>query len=278
MRRADVPYDFCVLWVCLGGDYRHTPMDDLPSTGVADATAHRLWLLVPSFVLGPETWRGVSKVLAMLHQSSVIPNPTPSTPRSEDHITPWLEEVLSVMPDPDPAVPVVAVGHSASCPRMPLVADALIQRGHLVETMILVNGRFPENQVAPTDRDFPLRNTLDQLVRPDDYLPPWHRWWGPMVEDMLPNDEARARVFSEARPVARDIFEQAIPAPKLPGDVGLAFLAMGDMYQPSYDQARNENWAVARIDGEHLGMVVEPVLVAGALISLVGQAAVKRLS
>ncbi len=246
-------------------------MDESPTTGVDGATTPRLWLLVPSFLLGPETWRGVAEVLTMLRQEVVMPAPKPTTPRHEDHLAPWLDDVMSVMPDETP-LKVVAVGHSASCPRMPMVVNALIERGYDVETMILVNGRFPEDEVVPTDRDFPMLDMLDNLVRPDDYLPPWHRWWGPMVEDMLPDDEARLRVFSEARPTPRAIFDQAIPAPKLPGEVGHAFLAMGDMYQPSHEQARAEGWAIARIDGEHLSMVVDPVLVAGTLMSLVCQA------
>ena len=253
-------------------DYRHKLMDVPVFSEVDKATSPRTWLLVPSFLLGPETWRDVGKVLEMLKQSCVIPHPSPTTPRHDDHIAPWLVEVLDAVPEPDPDRPIVAVGHSASCPRMPLVVDALLEVGHHVETMILVNGRFPEDQVVPTDRDFPLRDTLDQLVRPDDYLPPWHRWWGPMVEDMLPDDEARSRVLCEARPVPRAIFEQPIPAPKLPSEVGVGFLAMGEMYQPSYDEARSQGWAIAQIDGEHLHMVVDPVLVAGTLMSLVSQA------
>ncbi len=247
-------------------------MDVSVVSQVEKATSPRTWLLVPSFLLGPQTWRGVAEVLQMLNQRCVIPAPTMTTPRHDDHLAPWLEEVLAAVPEPDPEQPIVAVGHSASCPRMPMVVDALLEAGHDVATMVLVNGRFPEDQVVPTDRDFPLRDTLDRLVRPDDYLPPWHRWWGPMIEDMLPDDEARERVLCEARPVPRTIFEQAIPAPKLDSEIGVAFLAMGDMYQPSYDEAKAQGWAIARIDGEHLHMVVDPVLVAGTLLSLVGQA------
>lgn len=249
-------------------------MSEPCETGVAAATTPRLWLLVPSFLLGPETWRGVAEVLRMLRQDVVVPAPKPTTPREADHLSPWLDDVLSVVPE-EPNLRVVAVGHSATCPRMPMVVDALIEAGYEVETLILVNGRFPEDQVVPVDREAPMMDMLDNLVRPDDYLPPWHRWWGSMVEDMLPDDEARLRVFSEAKPVPRAIFDQPIPAPKLPGEVGLAFLAMGEMYQPSHDEARREGWAVARIEGEHLHMVVEPVLVAGTLMSLVGQAAAR---
>ena len=232
--------------------------------------ARRLWVLLPSFLLGPETWRGVGRSFQLLGQDVVITPSHRTTPRDTDHIQPWLDATLAAIPAPD-GLPVVLVGHSAVCPRQPLIVDRLLEAGHHVAAMIIVNGRFPEDGVVPTERDSPFMDTLDALTRPDGYLPPWHRWWGQMVEDMLPNDEARERVFCEAKSVPRAVFDQAIPAPKLPDDVGQAFLALGEMYLPSFRQARDEGWAVTRLEGEHLHMVVDPVMVTGALLSLAGR-------
>ena len=240
--------------------------------GVAHAVAQRLWLLVPSFLLGPATWNMVAETLTGFGQDSVVPCPVRTTPRDTDHITPWLDGVLASVP-PTNELPIVVVGHSASGPRLPLVVDRLTASGHTVTAMILVNSRIPEDGGIPTERDSPFMNTLDSLERPDGYLPPWHRWWGQMIEDMLPDDAARERVLSEAKPVPRATFDQPIPAPKLAGEVSLGFLALGRMYEPSYLQARDEGWNVLSLDGEHLHMVVDPMTVAGALLSLVGQGA-----
>lgn len=234
------------------------------------ALSPHLWLLIPSFLLGSQTWCGVARVLERLGQRTVVPSPVRTTPRDEDHITPWLEGVIAALPAGN-HLPIVVVGHSAACPREPLVVDRLLTDGHQVSSMILVNGRFPEDGSVPTERDSPFMDTLDALVRPDGHLPPWHRWWGSMISDMLPDDEARKRVLSDAKPVPRAIFDQPIPAPKLPAEVGHAFLALGDMYKPSFDRARKEGWEVSRIDGEHLHMVVDPIIVAGALLSLAGR-------
>lgn len=235
------------------------------------ALVRRRWVLVPSFLLGPETWRGVAHVLERLRQEVVVTPTTRTTPNDDDHIGPWLDAVVAAVPDPDDQE-VVVVGHSAACPRQPLIVDRLLELGHEVSSMILVNGRIPEDGVVPTERDSPFMDTLDALERPNGYLPPWHRWWGPMVEDMLPDDATRERVLSEACPVPRAIFDQPIPAPKLPGEIGLGFLALGEMYRPSFRQAREDGWAVTRLGGEHLHMVVDPVTVTGALVSLAGRA------
>jgi hypothetical protein len=92
------------------------------------------------------------------------------------------------------------------------------------------------------------------------------------MEDMLPDEEDRRRVFGEARPVPRALFDQKVPAPRLPDEVSMAFLAMGDMYAPCMDEARRQGWAVARLEGDHLHQVVDPVAVTCTMMALVGQA------
>ncbi len=239
--------------------------------GVIDhSLVRRRWVLVPSFLLGPETWLGVAHVLERLRQDVVVTPTHRTTPRHTDHIKPWLDAVMASVSEPTD-MPMVVVAHSASTPRLALIADRLIELGHGVSSIIVVNGRIPEDGVVPTERDSPFMDTLDALERPDGYLPPWHRWWGPMISDMLPDDEARARVLSEAKPVPRAVFDQPIPAPKLPGEVGLGYLALGEMYRPSFRQAREGGWATTRLGGEHLHMVVDPVTVTGALVSLAGR-------
>lgn len=240
------------------------------SHGPGDEALRRIWLLVPSPLLGPASWAGVAQVLEDLRQRPVVPAPRATTTSHEDHIAPWVQDVISSLPPLTEVrdTPVVVVGHSATCPRLPYLADRLLDKGYNVESVVLVNGRFPADGKSATDVDSPMVNLLDGLTRPDGYLPPWPRWWGSMVEDMLPDPELREKVLGEARPTPRAMFDQPIPAPDLPRRVGLAFLATGDMYSPSHDQARAEGWTVARLDGEHLHQVVDPVTVACSLMSL----------
>lgn len=225
------------------------------------------FVLVPSFLLGAETWHGVGEVLGRLGYRSVIASPRPTTPRDPDHIGPWLDQVVAAA-EGERDRPLVLVAHSASCPRLPLVAQRLIANGHHVHMMIAVNGRIPwVDGQSPVDADPPLRDLLDGMVRPNDYLPPWHRWWGSMILDMVPSEEIRKRIFSEAKPVPRALFDQPIAVPELP-EVPWAFLATGKMYEPAYERAKEAGWRVARLDGEHLHIVVDPVTVAGMLLSL----------
>ena len=246
----------------------------MPAYGGYEPSVHRkrrrCWLLIPSFLIGPETWRGVNEVMTLLGQEVVVPKPFRTTTKDEDHIGPWLDAILDALPK-NTGQEFVVVGHSAACPRLPMVADAVLARGYNVVSVILVNGRFPaDDGMSTVEADKPLAAMLDDLVRPDDYLPPWYLWWGGMIRDMLP-EEDRDRVFSEAMPVPRALFDQPIPVPELPPSVERAFLATGDMYAMGYERAMEEGWHVARLDGEHLHIVVDPVTVAGTLLSLVGR-------
>lgn len=230
----------------------------------------RTWLLVPGYLAGPEIFRGVSEVLTLLGQDTIDAPSTRTTPDDLDHIGPWVDAIVEAVGEPR-SQPLVVVGHSAACPRLPLVASELLAAGHQVEAVILINGRIPaDDGLSPVEADSTLGVMLDDMVRPDDYLPPWHHWWGGMVVDMLPIEE-RERVFAEFKPVPRALFDQPIPVPKLPGEVRLGFLATGDMYLMSYQRALEEGWEVARLDGEHLHLVVDPVTVAGTLLSMVGR-------
>jgi hypothetical protein len=230
----------------------------------------RTWLLVPSYLTGPEAFRGVSEVLTLLGQDSILASPARTTPADTDHIGPWVASIVEAAGPPQDQ-PLVVVGHSASCPRLPLVAASLLEVGHRVEAVILVNGRFPaDDGLSPVEADSTLADLLDDMVRPDDYLPPWHHWWGGMVVDMLPVED-RDRVLADFKPVPRALFDQPIPVPKLPGEVRMGFLATGEMYLMAYDRAEAEGWLVAHLEGEHLHVVVDPVSVAGTLISLVGR-------
>lgn len=231
----------------------------------------RTWLLVSSYLLGPAIWSGVADVLKGLEQSPIVPAPKPTCAADADHIGPWLETVLSAMPETT-ELPVVVAGFGSACPRMHLVADQLIRRGFNVESVILINGRFPADGLTPIEADPTTAEMLNGLERPDGYLPPWHRWWGSLVESMLPDVELRERIFCEARPVPRSLFDQPIPAPKLPGSVGLAYLQTGDYYAACAQAARDEGWVVNRIDGEHLQIAVDPVLVGCMMMTMAAQA------
>ena len=127
--------------------------------------------------------------------------------------------------------------------------------------MIGVDGRYPDGR-AFTEAEPNYAALLDGLLRPDDYLPPWPRWWGSLVSGLVVDEMARHLVFDEAPPIPRSWFDQACQVPSLPDTVNKAFLAFGPAYVESRDQARADGWYTLTLTGDHLHQVVAPDAVA----------------
>ncbi len=190
-----------------------------------------------------------------------------TTTADRDHVAPWLQQVLD-LPRPEDGRPVVVVGHSAACPRIPRVVEALLDRRWPVSAYICVDGRFPDGR-AFTESATHFGDLLDGIVRPDDYLPPWPRWWGSLIEGLVVDPAARDQVFSEAPPIPRGWFDQPCPVPDLPESVRPAFLSFGPGYAESRDRAHAAGWLTHRLTGDHLHQVVAPRAVADTLRAMV---------
>jgi hypothetical protein len=205
--------------------------------------------------------------MADLGQQPLIADAGMTRTADIDHITPWINQILTLEPPPGD-LPTIVVSHSAACPRTPLLVSELLAKGWPVQTMILVDGRFPDGRALTEARPH-YGALLDRMVRPDDYLPPWPRWWGSLVEGLVVDEEARRLVFEEASPVPRTLFDQACPVPDLPPTIGRGFLSFGPGYAESCDDAFDHGWLTTRLNGDHLHQVVAPEPVAATLLAMV---------
>lgn len=226
----------------------------------------RRWLLLPSPLLGTSSWLGVAAALERRQQEAIIARTTMTTTATLDHVTPWVDQILEIpVPDDDLAVTVVA--HSAAVPRVPYVAHRLYEKGWNIASFICVDGRFPDGR-AFTVSEPTFGPMLDSIVRPDDYLPPWPRWWGSLIEGLVVDPAARDQVFGEARPIPRTWFDQGCAVPEMPDTIGRAFLSFGPGYAESCKRAAAEGWLTYHLAGDHLHQVVEPEAVANTLVAI----------
>ena len=143
----------------------------------------------------------------------------------------------------------------------------MIDKGRQIKAMILVDGRFPDGKAFTADAH--CGTMLDGMIRPDDYLPPWPRWWGSFVSGLVVDEAARDLVLNEAAPIPRTWFDQSCPVPSLPATVGRGFLSFGLGYAQSCDQAYQHGWYTTRLSGDHLHQVVAPDAVAATLMAMV---------
>jgi hypothetical protein len=257
-------------------DYSPHPGPIEPPTG---SGIDRNWLLVPSPLLGPASWKPVGAVLSGHGQPTFVPATAMTTTVEIDHVTPWIEQIRHQYRRHRQArrqsdstsgadAPTVVVSHSAACPRTPLLVDRLLADGWDIEAMVLVDGRYPDGKsFSMCEPHF--SDLLDGLLRPDDYLPPWPRWWGSLVSGFVVDPAARDVVFSEAPPVPRTWFDQGCSVPDLPEDLRRGYLAFGPLYQQQLERARAEGWFTLTLTGDHLHQVVQPEPVAATLMAMV---------
>ncbi len=231
------------------------------------------WLFVPSPLLGPTSWGSTAAAMADLGQEPLIADAAMTTTADEDHVTPWLDAITAMDPPAD-GLPTVVVAHSAACPRTPLLVSELLARGWPIRTMLLVDGRFPDGEAFTANEHY--AKMLDRMVRPDDYLPPWPRWWGSLVEGLVVDPEARNLFLAEAAPVPRTWFDQGCPVPELPANIGRGFLSFGPGYAEARDQAFARGWLTMRLNGDHLHQMIEPDAVAATLMGMVAGMACGR--
>ena len=217
-----------------------------------------MFLLVPSPLLGPATWRPVE---AWLHdrgrEARVVDFGT--EPRAPERI---LESVRSAAG----SGPVTLVPHSNAGLYAP-------QLGTLVEVerTVYVDAALPtaggvETRLAPEQ----LLDFLRELVEPDGLLPRWTGWW-PDIADLFPDRDAFEAVAGEQQRLPLSYFTSAVPVPRGWAERPAAYLAFGDTYATERRLAQEAGWPTTTIEGGHLHQLVDPAAVGVAILGLAGR-------
>ncbi|WP_286928953.1 MULTISPECIES: hypothetical protein [Aeromicrobium] len=214
------------------------------------------FLLVPSPLLGPATWRPVEAWLhGNGHAATVVDfGSEPRTP----------ERVLDAAVRAAPAGPVTLVPHSNAGLYAPQLA-ALLD----VERTVHVDAALPavdggQTRLAPEQfLDF-----LRDLVEPDGRLPRWTDWW-PDIADLFPDAAAFEEVAAEQQRLPLSYFTSSLPVPRGWIDRPATYLAFGDTYAAELRLAQEAGWPTATLDGGHLHQLVDPGAVGAAILGLV---------
>ncbi len=228
------------------------------------------WVLVPSPLLGGSSWNPVASEMRSTHRCHVTEiDVVPSMVGEPSHLAHWADQVVALV---EGDTPVVVVGHGAAVPRLPWLCGRMLAAGHPVTGLVAVDGRFPEPGLAPTAARPSFAGLIDDLVRPDEYLPPWPRWWGTLAFELVPV-QYRERLLADAPMLPRESFDEPIPAVELPPTFNCHFLAFGHGYRDEMERAAAAGWQVTWLRGQHLHQLVEPAAVARALVATSAQPA-----
>lgn len=217
---------------------------------------HDVFLLVPSPLLGPATWRPVEVWLREQgHDARTVDfGPDSRTPKR------IIDSVVAAAA----GEPVVLVPHSNAglyAPYLTTLVD--------VGATVFVDAAMPSDTQT---RDTPLAppgmlDLLRSLADTDAMLPPWTHWWDD-VADLFPDVTTREAVEREQPRLPLAYFTSRIPVPANWTNRPAAYLAFGETYAEERDRARREGWPTRTLAGDHLHQLHDPAAVGSAVLDL----------
>jgi hypothetical protein len=213
------------------------------------------FLLVPSPLLGPSTWRPTAEwLLAAGHRAAVVDTTGVTS------ATDLAERVVAVAAAE--SEPVVLVPHSNAGLSVPLVGAQVDLRA-----TVFVDAALPlesgDTALAPSG----LLAHLETLADDDGLLPPWTQWWDDLT-GLFPDAATRAEVEAEQPRLPLAYFRARLPVPDGWADGRCAYLAFGDTYAEEVAFARMHHWPVRVVAGRHLHLLHDPAGVGAAVVDL----------
>jgi hypothetical protein len=216
-----------------------------------------MFLLIPSPLLGPETWRPVEAWLrGEGHDTQAVElGPLPRTS------TQVVDSVAAAAGDRT----VVLVPHSNAGLYAPYLATLVDARA-----TVFVDAALPDLEAEGKDTPLAPPAFLDflrTLADDDGVLPPWTQWWDD-VTDLFPESATRQAVEREQPRLPLTYFTSRIPVPTGWAGRPAAYLAFGETYAEERDRANRLGWPTRTLVGGHLHALQDPAEVGTAILDL----------
>ena len=207
------------------------------------------YLLVPSPLLGPASWRPVADALRRAGHAAEV--------RRTEEVPAHGSEGGDV----------VLVPHSNAGLRVPALVQPVAAVATVYVDAALPIGARGHTTAAPAK----FRDAHRRLADEHGVLPPWTQWWDDLG-DLFPDDESRAAVEAEQPRLPLSWFDEQIPVPADWAGTPSGYLAFGETYAEEQSFARAQGWPVRVIAGRHLHQLHDPDGVAAAVVELAARA------
>ena len=224
-----------------------------------------VFVLVHSPSVGPGTWHPVAEALRARGATVVVPSLT-GVGAAGPPFWPRVVELVGAAVAGLPADrSVVLVAHSNAGLFVPVVTAATTRP---VVGCLFVDAALPARRGATAvataeDLAFLREWAVDGL------LPPWPAWLDDAeLGPMFPDPATRAAVEAEAPRLPLSYYEQRIPVPDGWDAQPCGYLLFGPPYEQVAHEAAARGWAVERIPGRHLHLLVDPGGVAARIAGM----------
>ena len=223
------------------------------------------FLLIHSPLVGPVTWRGVTRALEALGHEVTTPSLVPAF----DGTPPlWKQQARRAVEGVPSGTWLIA--HSGAGPLLPAVTAELSAPP---AGLVFVDAGLPHPgrtrlEALPSQFTSHVVGLADQSGN----LPPWPQWFGADALSELVDDQALLDGFiADCPPIPLSMFNEPLPALALP-PVPTAYLQLSDAYRAEAATAREWEWPVLELGGHHLWPLDHPAETADAIMSLADQA------
>jgi pimeloyl-ACP methyl ester carboxylesterase len=223
------------------------------------------FVLVHSPVVGPRTWAGVRNALRARGHGAIVPDARPPNDQADWS---WSDFVDSVVEPLEIEGEMALVGHSAAGLLLPVIAERKAPR---VRCCVFVDASIPAPEGRSPLVSAEFLQALEAMAK-DGRVPRWSEWWPEeAMRAFVPDEDLRRQISEETPCLPLACFRDSVPVPAGWTNMPCGYLQFSDRYQSPADEARARGWRIARLDGDHLHMVVDPDATADALIEIVSR-------
>jgi hypothetical protein len=229
------------------------------------AVQNNAFVLVHSPLVGPRTWARVAEALTAQGRRAIVPSLRLADVAHQPYWSQFVDQVIEAVDSELQAV--TLVGHSGAGPLLPVIGEQLPME---IDCYVFVDATIP----APTGstRIVPpaFMDALRDLAK-NGRVPKWSSWWGEdAMRSLLPDDDLRRQIEEELPSLPLAYFEEAVPTPPWWPEGRCSYVRFSEAYQGAATDAESREWPVVRLAGGHLHMLVDPLAVAHALLTLAG--------
>ncbi|MGH2560695.1 MAG: alpha/beta hydrolase [Thermomicrobiales bacterium] len=226
------------------------------------------FVLIHSPLVGPLTWSLTAEELRLRGVETIVPALTDDAvadlPFWHQHAAFVAQALTPLLPDQ----PVTLVGHSGAGPLLPAIGQRISQpvAAYLfVDAGIPAGGASRLDLMADEDPAFALR-FRERLVAGGRFP----AWTDDDLAAILPDPRLRQLLIADLRPRALAFFTEPIPVFAGWPDAPCGYLKFSAPYDVPARHAREAGWPSREIAAGHFHMLVDPPVVADALIDLAG--------